>query len=307
MRLSLEIGMVCLAAALASPAAFGQQAAPRAKSASSESTGDSPYLGVMAENLTAERAKALKLKDDTGVEVTFVEPDSAAAKAGLKVGDAIVDFNGQKLESWEQLVRLVRETPIHRDVKLKIWRGGAEQTLTANMGSRRAVPVEIGPGSWGGSTPGWVQPVPPMAPTPPPVDIPQLRSLMLMGTSSLGIMGESLGQESQLAEFFGVKDGVLVHEVNRDSAAEKAGIKAGDVITKIDDTPISSTQQIAGALRAARNKGSVNVVIVRSKKEMTVTVTPDANGWYRGALWSPDGNLMLQLFTPGTDRKIVWQ
>jgi serine protease Do len=81
-------------------------------------------------------------------------------------------------------------------------------------------------------------------------DLPQFRTLM--GTSSLGIIGESLGQESQLAEFFGVKEGVLVRSVNKDSAAEKAGMKAGDVIVKVDDTAISTPQQISSALRGAR-------------------------------------------------------
>jgi len=120
----------------------------------------------------------------------------------------------------------------------------------------------------------------------------------LMGTSSLGIIGEALGQESQLAEFFGVKEGVLVRSVNKDSAAEKGGMKAGDVITKIDDTAISTPQQISSTLRGSRGKNSVTVTVVRSRKEMNLTVTPDANGFYRGGLWDPKDNILLELFQP---------
>ena len=89
----------------------------------------------------------------------------------------------------------------------------------------------------------------------------------------LGIIGESLGPEEQLAEFFGVKDGVLVKSVNKDSAAEKAGIKAGDVIVKVDDTKVTTSREITSALRAPRSKKTVTVTVVRAKKEMPMTVT----------------------------------
>jgi serine protease Do len=260
-------------------------------------------LGVGGQDITSDRAKALKLKEERGVEVTSVEPDSAAAKAGLKEGDVVVEFNGQKVEGWEHFRRLVRETPIHREVKIVVWRNGAAQTLTATVGGRKEFQVQLGDGNMM-APPAWVQPMPPSSPTPtvpampsmPPFDLPQFRTFM--GTSSLGIIGESLGQESQLAEFFGVKEGVLVRSVNKDSAAEKAGMKAGDVIVKVEDTAISTPQQISGALRAARTKNSVTVTVVRGKKEMTLTVTPDTGGFYHGGVWDPKDNILLQLFQP---------
>jgi len=126
--------------------------------------------------------------------------------------------------------------------------------------------------------------------------LPAFRTLM--GTSSLGIIGEALGQEAQLAEFFGVKEGVLVRSVNKDSAAEKAGMKAGDVIVKVEDTAISTPQQITSALRQVRGKSTVTVTVIRSKKEMNLTVTPDASGLYRGGVWDPKDNILLEMFHP---------
>lgn len=283
---------------MASAAAFGQTA--RAHSASGIQSVETPYLGVGGQDVTSDRAKALKLKEERGVEVTSVEPDSAAAKAGLKDGDVVLEFNGQKVEGWEHLKRLVRETPIHREVKVGVWRNGAAQTLTATVGTRKEFQVELGDGSMMNPQT-WMQPMPPTPPTPPaaplpampPFDLPQFRTLM--GTSSLGIVGESLGQESQLAEFFGVKEGVLVRSVTKNSAAEKAGMKAGDVIVKVEDTAISMPQQISGALRAARNKGTVNVTVIRNKKEMSLTVTPDTGGMYHGGIWDPKENMLLEL------------
>ena len=303
MRMLVSIGTAYLACSLA---VFAQTPAPRAHSASGVQAAETPYLGVGGQDIASDRAKTLKLKDERGVEVTSVDPEGGAAKAGLKEGDVVLEFNGQKVEGWEHLKRLVRETPVHREVKIVLWRNDAAQTVTAAIGGHREMPMD-----WGGlmaTPPAWVQPMtpappapptmmPPMPSMPPMFDVPAFRTLM--GTSSLGIIGEALGQESQLAEFFGVKEGVLVRSVNKDSAAEKAGMKAGDVIVKVEDMPISTPQQIGGALRQARSKNSVSVTVIRSKKEMTLTVTPDAAGMYRGGVWDPKDNILLELFQPG--------
>jgi hypothetical protein len=232
----------------------------------------------------------------------------------LKEGDVVLDFNGQKVEGWEELKRLVHETPIHREVRIGVWRNGAAQTLTATIGGRRDFQLDLGNGAVM-TPPAWVQPMPPTPPNSPmpampsmpQLDLPQFRTMM--GTASLGIMGEALEQDSQLAEFFGVKEGVLVRSVNKNSAAEKAGMKAGDVITKVDDTAIATPQQISAALRSARSKGAVNVIVVRNKKEITLSVTPDTGGMYRGGVWDPNGNILLQLFQNAGQRasKIAWQ
>jgi serine protease Do len=87
-------------------------------------------------------------------------------------------------------------------------------------------------------------------------------------------MGEPLGKEEQFAEFFGVKDGVLVKSVLKSSPAEKAGIKAGDVIVKVDDAKIATAEDITKALRSVENgKSTCVVTVVRGKKETPVTVT----------------------------------
>jgi serine protease Do len=303
MRVLVGLGTVYLAASMA---AFGQT--PRAHSANSVQAVETPYLGVGGQDITSDRAKALKLKEERGVEVTSVEPDGAAAKAGLNVGDVIMEYHGQKVEGWEHLRRLVRETPIHREVKIAVWRNGAAQVMTATVGARKESEDGLGDGNmmgpWTPIPPSPLTPMPvmppvaamPSMPPMPPFDLPQFRTLM--GTSSLGIIGEGLGQESQLAEFFGVKEGVLVRSVNKDSAAEKSGMKAGDVIVKVEDTAISAPQQISGALRAAKNKNAVTVTVIRNKKEMSLTVTPDSNGLFRGGVWDPKTNIILQMFQP---------
>ena len=77
------------------------------------------YLGVNLAEIDANRAKELKLKEDYGVEITRVEENSPAEKAGVKAGDVVLEYNGQRVEGMEQFGRMVRETPPGREVKLK--------------------------------------------------------------------------------------------------------------------------------------------------------------------------------------------
>ena len=80
--------------------------------------GGASYLGIGVADITAERAKALNLKEERGAEVTNVAEDSPAAKAGIKEGDVVLEYDGAAVQGIEQLTRLVRETPVGRQVKI---------------------------------------------------------------------------------------------------------------------------------------------------------------------------------------------
>ena len=247
-----------LAAAATAPAAFGQRARTARQVVISRS---GSYLGVGAIDIDEERAKALNLKEARGVEIKSVDADSPAAKAGLKEGDVVLDYNGTPVAGFEQFARLVRETPSGRQIRISVWRSGAVQTVTATISTRPGGAFIRGDGDSFAFT---MPPMPPMVP-----DIPH--SHMTWRSSALGIETESL--TSQLGEFFGVKEGALVRSVTKNSAADKAGIKAGDVIVKVDDSKISSPREISAALRGLRTKQTFNVVVVRKQQEMTLTVT----------------------------------
>lgn len=213
------------------------------------------FLGVGVAEIDAERSKALKLKDEYGVEVTRIEDDSPAARAGLRVNDVILEYNGQRVEGTEQFVRFVRETPAGRTVKLLVSRNGATQTIAATLAARKpkaeAYRFEF-----------------PEIPVP---DIPQAK--MSWRSSMLGVEAEAL--ESQLAAYFGVKEGVLVRAVNKSTVAERAGLKAGDVLLKVDDTKVMTPRDVTSAIRAARakDKKQVALQVMRDKHEITLTAT----------------------------------
>jgi len=275
MRINLAIGTAVLAATLVVPGAFAQATTVRPRRVEVVTGGNAPYLGIGVKDIDSESAKKLNLKEVRGVEITQVEENSPAAKAGIKEGDVVLEYNGQPVEGGEQLSRLVRETPIGRQVKIGIWRNGSMQTLSASVEPHKGTMVFAN-----GNGP-FVM---------PDVHIPeQLQGFRMpnmempgfgVGTTSpmLGIIGESLSSEEQLAEFFRVKEGVLVKSVNRNSPAEKAGIKAGDVIVKVDDEKVGTSREITSALRSsARSKKTVTVIVVRGKKEMPVTVSVESN------------------------------
>lgn len=234
------------------------------------------YLGIGVADVDAARAKDLRLAEERGVEVKSVTPDGPAAKAGVKEGDVVLEYNGQRVEGREQLLRMVRETPAGRQVKLLVWRNGAAQTMNPTLGTRpHSVLTSPDGREWSFNIPDMPD-LPPIPAIPALPDMP--RSMMSWRTTALGVESESLN--SQLAEFFGVKEGVLVRSVVRDSPAAKAGIKAGDVIVKLDGTTVTSPREISSVLRSLRGtKRTLPVVVMRERKEVTLTVTlEDSSG-----------------------------
>jgi serine protease Do len=214
------------------------------------------YLGVNIAEIDDNRAKELKLKEDYGVEITRVEENSPAEKAGMKPGDVVLEYNGQRVEGMEQFGRMVRETPPGREVKLTTSRNGATQTLIAVLGSRKS--------RYSGNFPSnFVMPEFHMP------DIPQI--FTTIRSPMLGVEAESLG--SQLAVYFGVKEGVLVRSVLENTPAQKAGVKAGDVITKVDGMAVTTPNELSNAVRTANAKKTYAIELVRDHKPVVVTVT----------------------------------
>jgi len=215
------------------------------------------YLGVSLAEIDSKRAAELKLKEAYGAEITRVEEGSPAEKAGLKAGDVVLEYNGERVDGMEQFGRRVRETPPGREVKLLISRNGATQTLTATLATRKLRPFS---GNFG---PGFEIPEFRMP------DMPQI--FTTLRNPLLGVEAELLGP--QLAGYFGVKQGVLVRSVVKDTAADKAGIKAGDVITKVDGAAVASPGELSSAVRSASSKRTFAIEMMRDHKETAVNVT----------------------------------
>jgi len=258
-----------VAAGAVTPASWAQNPAPRGHGATMV-VGSGSYLGVGVLDVDTERAKALKLKEERGVEVSSVTEGGPADKAGIKQGDVVLEYNGQPVEGITQFQRLVHETPNGREVKVEVWRNGASLTLTATVETRKGFSLEspnMDINIFGNP------PTFDMGSMPAVHPFDMSNFVNIMPSRRLGIEGEGLGEEPQFAEFLGVKEGVLVKSVLKNSAAEKAGIKAGDVITKIGDTQVFNSRDITSTLRANHQNQTFTVTVVRNKKEMQITVT----------------------------------
>lgn len=251
--------LVCLAAGLMTVTAFAQTTVPQTpRSTVLRRFANRGYLGVGVLDLTEDRVKALKLTDDRGVEVKRVDPNSPASKAGFRENDVILEVNGKAVENIDQFQNTIGDTQPGTKITLTIWRDGAKQTLSATLMARPGFFVFGGP-----ELPN--PPVPPMPSFPQPYPFPGFPA----NAPLVGFEGEALN--SQLAEYFGVKQGVLVREVNPGTPAARAGLKAGDVVTKVNGTPVTNPREISGLVRTS-NRKSVAFTVVRNKKEMSVNV-----------------------------------
>lgn len=248
---------------------------------SSEDFGGGSYLGVDTRDVTPDRLAVLKLKEEHGVEVTLVDQDAPAGKAGLKEHDVILSINGNNVESVEQLRRMIREIPPGRLVTLGISRDGQPLTFKAQLADRKKTFAMGGPGkSFTFSMPAIpaVPAMPAMPGTPfvPEMDMP-VSVVVVHSSARSGLMVENL--TPQLGDFFGAKNGkgVLVRSVEKGSRAEQAGFRAGDVIVKVNGESISDSGDFTHALHG-RKSSTVTVSIIREKKEQNLTLTvPERN------------------------------
>jgi serine protease Do len=236
----------------------------------SEDSGASSYLGVDIVDITSDRLGALKLKEEQGVEVTMVDQDAPAGKAGIKEHDVILTMNGTAIESKTQLQRMIHETPAGRVVTLGLSRDGQPLTIKVQLGDRRSEFAMLAPKSKNKENDFHFEM--PQMPNMPDFEMPNIGVVVVRSSARSGLMVENL--TPQLGEFFGAKNGsgVLVRSVEKGSRAEKAGLRAGDVITRVGDLPVHDTSDFTHALHS-HTAGSVTVGLIRDKKEQTLTIT----------------------------------
>jgi serine protease Do len=225
------------------------------------------YLGIDTRDITHERMVALKLKEERGVEVTMVDQDAPAGKAGLREQDVILTFNCQPVEGQEELRRMIRETPAGRTVTLGVSRDGQMITVKAQLASLRKLFQYPSMAVMAGPNPPGVPPNFEM-PAMPSFDVPAI-DVIVHSSVRGGLMVENL--TPQLGDFFGVKNGqgVLVRSVEKGSPAEHAGFRAGDVIVRVGDRPVTDTSDWREAMRRHAT-GSVPIGVVRDRKPVTI-------------------------------------
>jgi C-terminal processing protease CtpA/Prc len=279
--------LLCLSSAAMSSAVFDQEApVVRAMTAPQRS-----FLGVELGEVTRDTVQRLKLREERGALIEEVTAGSSAAQAGLLTNDVIVKWDGESVESAREVSRHIRETPVGRSVRLGVIREGREVEVNVKMGERRTImtrPRIVG--------------TTPIARAEVRAEAMRAREEARAATTRVreetrtalaqarqearaavrvreqvhvtGRLGVQLqSMTPQLAEYFGLskRSGALVVFVYADSAAAKAGLKAGDVILSAAGQTVENPMDLRHAL-VAKQEGGVELRILRDKQEQTLTV-----------------------------------
>ena len=217
-------------------------------------------LGVEVRDVEEADVKRERLSGIAGAIVENVHAESAAAKAGIKTGDVIVSFDGERVRGARHLERLVAETPTGRTVDIALVRNGDRMTVKVAIEAER--PFEpLKRFSYSMTRPDAFQ-----------LAVPKFRNdsftlLSRFGRGRLGVGVQDLTE--QLGDYFGTSNGALVTAVDDGTPAKAAGLKAGDVITKINGETVRDSSDLRQKLSGV--SGETKITIMRDKREVTLT------------------------------------
>jgi serine protease Do len=196
------------------------------------------WLGVMIQKITPELKQKLDLKDEKGALVADVTPGGPAEKAGIQRGDVIITFNGKEIKEMNELPYAVASTPVGKSVSVEVLRKGQKKSFEvkiAELKDEKEAPV------------------------------------VTEAKPRLGMTVEDLTPE--LAKNFGLSDakGVVVVQVEDGSSAADAGLRAGDVILEVDQSPVKDVKDFGRKIEAYKTGDTV--LILAKRRGATVFLT----------------------------------
>jgi serine protease Do len=198
------------------------------------------YLGVLIQKVTPEIAESLGMDKGHGALVANVSKDGPAEKAGVKVGDVIIEFDGKEIKDSGDLPIIVARTPVDRKVRMKVLRDKKELQLTVGVGELKDEEVVA--------------------------SAPEKGELGMTVQKLTPQIAESLGLEKA--------DGVVVSAVDPGSVADEAGIRRGDVILEVDRKPIRSIDEYKKAVGGIRKGKGVLLLVRRGESTLFLALKP---------------------------------
>ena len=195
------------------------------------------WLGVRIQDVTEDVAEALGIEKTDGALVTDV-PDGPAKTGGIKSGDVIIEFDGKTIKDTRELVRIVGDSPVGKQVSVKVLRDGKKVSLSVKLGRLEDNIASSQPSR--------------------------------QRTKKVEFAGMTLSNlEREVAEQFGIDQnikGVVIVDVKAGSVGEEKGLKKGDVIIQINRIKISSTDELYKLNEEAKkaNKTSILMLILRN-------------------------------------------
>lgn len=233
-----------------------------------------PWVGIYTQTIDKDLQDAFDLDRAEGVVIVEVVEGSPADDAGLSRGDIIISFDGQPVDGSKPLREFVDQTAVGDEIEITFIRNGKEKTATVEVG-RRPKDDRLGTGSWA------------------PRVFSQGRVFSTLSSGYVGVSVQDLTK--QLGEYFGVEagEGVLVTEVMEDSPAEKAGVKAGDIIVSADGEQIAESRDLQEIISEKSEGDEVTLTLIRrgEKLDVRVEVAEDTSG-LRAFSW-PNANFQM--------------
>jgi serine protease Do len=226
------------------------------------------YLGVVVNEVSTENVATLKLNGPQGALVQSLDQDGPACRAGLKANDVIMAVDGKPVQGTQQLAEMMHNMSGGKVANITVLRDGRQQDIKVTLGSRQqwmtSIPHPPAPNTMVAGPA--VAPVPPVA-FPADIEVP----LYTPSAARRGLVVESM--TAQLGEYFGAPrgQGVLVRNVQKGSTAANAGLKAGDVIVKINGEAIRDLADWRRSMTSLKGKATVSVI--RDKRTQTVEMT----------------------------------
>ena len=224
-------------------------------------------IGASLRDVDDADVKREKLSGLAGAVVEEVTSGGPAAKAGFKAGDIVVSFDGEAVRSARHLTRLIEETPTGREVPVTVVRAGerVNMKVIANAApgtyTFHYAPEALNVQSFLGNRDfSYVLPRTRLS------NFPGGYANFFFGRNRLGADVQEL--TGQLGEYFGASSGVLVTSVDDNTPGKTAGLKAGDVITKINGQTVSTPNELQRLLSTAT--GELTITVVRDKREQTL-------------------------------------
>jgi len=242
------------------------------------------YIGVYMQDLTAEVRKGLDLEVASGVLVSGVEDDAPAALAGVEEGDVIVKFNGKAVATPDALREAVSAVAPGEKARVELVRDGKAKTLTITVGER----PERQTMRWESDG----------------EDFPMHfgREFAMFGGPRLGVQAHEL-EDDGLASYFGAKkgEGVLVLSVEEESVAGKAGVKPGDIISRVGDEDIEDVGDVREALKDFDEGDPFDITVLRHGKAQSLKATMDDQA-HEFAISVPGHEQHFKMYAPRTPR-----
>ncbi|MGB5073480.1 MAG: PDZ domain-containing protein [Bacteroidota bacterium] len=224
------------------------------------------WLGVMIKSTIKKTSDGKVEKEEKGVFVEDIVDDSPAEKAGIKEGDQLLAFNNVTIGEPVDLTGALKKMKEGDKATVTVLRDGKQMTMDVVLGAGKERKIMISKSIR--------TPRAPRAPRAPMAGIaPGLSWMSEGGSGSYGMKIETL--DKQLGEYFGAPEGqgILVKSVKKESEAEKAGFKAGDVIVRAGKKTVEDVGDFRSVLGAFDEGEKIPVKILRKGKDMTIELT----------------------------------